>query len=83
MGSSPISAMQSITVAEKRFILVFTNQRNDYKSFKSSMNEKAMIITSNLGNASPALSVLTDSIRSQKGIRLWLKQLKGKKSNSD
>ena len=62
MGSSPISAMQSITVAEKRFILVFTNQRNDYKSFKSSMNEKAMIITSNLGNASPALSVLTDPV---------------------
>ena len=62
MGSSPISAMQSITVAEKGFILVFTNQRNDYKSFQSSMNEKAMIITSNLGNASPALSVLTDPV---------------------
>ena len=41
------------------------------------------ILIGNLSNAAPALSVWTDSIRSQKGLRLWLKQLKVKKSNSD
>ena len=95
-GSMPISAMQSITVAvnglmsmvwwweiSKAAVCSPLNDNDDDKMYVYEDHDHDKVLTGNLPNTAPALSVRTDSIRSQKGLRLWLKQLKGKKSNSD
>ena len=93
-GSMPISAMQSITVAVnglmsmvwwweiwKAAVCSPLNDNDGDKMYVYYDHDK--VLTGNLPNAAPALSVRTDSIRGQKRLWLWLKQLKGKKSNSD
>ena len=97
-GSMPISAMQSITVAGNGLMSIVwwweiskaavcsplnDNDDDGDKMYVDDDHDHDNILTGNLPNAAPALSVITDSIRGQKRLWLWLKQLKDKKSNSD
>ena len=92
-GSMPISAMQSITVAVNGLLSMVwwweiwkaavcspLNDNDDDKMYVDDDHDHDKVLTGNLSNTAPALSVLTDSIRSQQRLWFWLKRPRGKKS---